>query len=680
MNPVFGVAAAVLIGLGHQCSPRADTLHFDAKKLFEQSVTEHLRLATNGSGLELESGELVEDDGPAAGHSYREPKNQEALAPGIWIKKELFISNPQARAAFLVLLSEGTFDVTINGMDQTLGPNQSGRHSYKTCAFDPAILKPGRNDIVLRGSGTVFIARDDEFPLGSRTRTRHPNRSAKSTDAGKSWDYDHLGPAGKLDGEYGIRVFLDHYRPHGVLTMPVVDIANLEGRAVAPTVSKIGPISIAVQADARVAGQVRVRARSGSSYAPSEENWSQWKELGERGGMMEKPTGRYVQIAVELSSAGGLESPRLTAVQVSATPAQPGDWTSRVTVREEHNQQIVRTSIPFQYEPLDHPSLRKLREQYKLDDLVRGAQSELDLLLRLAQWTCNYWDWPNHITEQYPPWDALEILKPHRDGTPVGGFCLQFNLVFLQACESFGFPGRMISISQGRLQEAHPGGGHEIVELWSNEWQKWAYVDGALAWYVVDQTTGVPLSMLELRERQLSLLAGKSTPAVRVIAAERTRNKQFLWNGLGGPEPLNWYSELRMIPRSNFLQEKSPLPLNQGTEEWCWTGHYVWSDERVPAGLLFDHRVFKQNDFEWTLNQAHFVLEPGLAAGSLRVHLDTETPSLETFLAEIDGGAKKRVSSGFAWTLHPGTNRLQVRPRNVAGREGIPSSIVLEYK
>src|ERR1039457_661941 len=83
----------------------------------------------------------------------------------------------------------------------------------------------------------------------------------------------------------------------------------------------------------------------------------------------------------------------------------------------------------------------------------------------------------------------------------------------------------------------------------------------------------------------------------------------------GGPEPLNWYLELRMIPRSNLLQEKSPLPLSQGTDEWSWTGHYVWTDAEAPAGLLFGNRVTKRGDFQWTLNQAHYVLESGKAPG-----------------------------------------------------------------
>jgi hypothetical protein len=134
-----------------------------------------------------------------------------------------------------------------------------------------------------------------------------------------------------------------------------------------------------------------------------------------------------------------------------------------------------------------------------------------------------------------------------------------------------------------------------------------------------------------------------------------------------------------MIPRSNFLQERSPLPLNQGTDEWSWTGHYVWTDAAVPAGRLFGNRVTRRGDFEWTLNQAHYVLEPAKVPGVFRVHLDTETPSFESYLAQIDSTEKKTVGSGFTWALHPGKNQLRVWPRNVAGKEGIPSWITLEY-
>ena len=653
-------------------------MKLSASELFDQAVTENLRLADDHGSLELETGELFEDDGPAAGHSYKTPENVEVLTADTWMKKDLIIPNPQARAAFLVVLSDEPFEAVINGSPQKCVENLSGRSSSRSYAFDSKILRTGTNQIVLRTSGKVMIARDDEFALGSLTRTRHPNRSAKSTDAGKTWDYDHLGPDGKLDGEYGVRVFLDHYRPVGLLTMPVLDAGNLEGKALGAPVTQVGPVKVAIESDQGQSGKILVRDRSGTTYVPSEQTWSDWQVLGATGGTIERPRGRYVQIAMRLWTPDPLQTPRLNGLTVTAAPVQAQDWTSQLRVLEEHNERIVRTSIPFRYEPLDHPHLKKLRQDYKLDKVVDGAHGELELLLRLAQWACNYWNWPSHIEKNYPPWDALEILKPDSDGTPVGGFCQQFNLVFLQACESFGFSGRAISISQGRMQEKLPAGGHEIVELWSNEWKKWIYVDGALAWYIVDEKTGTPLSLWELRQRQLQTLHNEPTQPVRLVDAVRTKNKQFGWQGLG-PKPQNWYLEMRLIPRSNFLQEKSPLPLNQGTAEWSWTGSYVWTDPEVPAGMLFGNRVAKLNDFEWTLNQAHYVLEPSEKPGTLRVHLDTETPSFDTYLAEIDSGEMKPVPAVFTWTLHRGKNLLRVRPRNVAGREGIPSWISLEY-
>lgn len=673
-----GVLALMLLDC--QCLRLAGaTLQFDSRALFEQSITKDLRLSADGTQIELESGELFEDDGPASGHSYKEPENREQLTSRVWIKKELEIPSPEAQAGYLVILSPDPVEAMINGMPQPLGENQSGRTLCKTYSFDPEALRPGKNEIVLRTSGNVSIARDDEFASGSRTRTRAPGRSARSVDAGKTWDYHHLGPEGKLQGEYGVRIFLEHYRAEGSLLGPVIDLGNLEEHELGSAITQLSPVQIALSGEAGRAGHLLVRARKGATYVPRAKDWSDWQPLGETGGTLDHPRGRYLQIAVDFSTQDRLQSPKLGSVRVTATPSCSQGWTHRLHVLEEHNERIVRTSIPFEYEPLDHPRLKELRERYHLDDLVQGATNELGLMLRLAQWACNAWDWPNHIGEYYPPWDALEILKPYKDGKPTGGFCHQFNLVFLQACESFGIPGRAISISQGRCQAQHPGGGHEIVELWSNEFKKWVYVDGALAWYVVDPDSGIPLSMWELRQRQLPTLHGAPVQPVQLVDAERTRNTQFPWKGLAAPEPSNWYLELRMIPRSNFLQEKSPLPLNQGTDEWSWTGHYVWTDAEVPAGLLFDHRVSKHGDFEWTLNQAHFVLEPQKKPGCLRVHLDTETPSFQSFLAEIDAGQKKPVASGFTWTLHPGQNQLRVRPRNVAGREGIPSWISLEF-
>jgi hypothetical protein len=312
-----------------------------------------------------------------------------------------------------------------------------------------------------------------------------------------------------------------------------------------------------------------------------------------------------------------------------------------------------------------------LRKQYRLDEVVAGAASELEVLGRLAAWSSRRWQ-RGHLNEAYPAWDALEILKPHADGQPVGGFCQQYNLVFLQACEAFGFAGRPVSLGPGDLG-IKLGGGHEVVEIWSNDFRKWVYIDGNTAWYFVDESDRTPLSLWELRQRQLQALRGAAFRPVRVVSLADNRHA---WKGLTGWPP---FVELRLIPRSNFLEEKAPLPLNQGMRGWFWTGHHTWTDAEAPASLLYSQRVSQPPNWNWTLNQAHFRLEATDLPGELRVHLDTQTPGFDTFVASLDEKAPQPVSSGFLWKLHAGKNRLEVRPRNILGRQGIASWVVLEY-
>jgi hypothetical protein len=197
-------------------------------------------------------------------------------------------------------------------------------------------------------------------------------------------------------------------------------------------------------------------------------------------------------------------------------------------------------------------------------------------------------------------------------------------------------------------------------------------VDGNTAWYFVDARK-TPLSLLELRQRQLDVLAGKPAAPLELVKIALTPHE---WKGLKAWPP---FLELRLIPRSNFLEEKSPLPLNQGMRGWFWTGHCVWTDRASPASLLYSHRIVRQGDWDWTLNQAQIWLEATEMPGLLLVHVDTETPSFDTFLAKRDGGSSQPVSSGFPWKLHKGKNTLEIRPRNQLGREGIASRVALMY-
>ena len=90
--------------------------------------------------------------------------------------------------------------------------------------------------------------------------------------------------------------------------------------------------------------------------------------------MLERPAGRYLQLAAILKTANPLETPRLKQIVIDATPQRPKDWTKEIRVIEFQNEEIVRTSIPFAYERFDHPRFRKLRQEFQLDEVARGVE------------------------------------------------------------------------------------------------------------------------------------------------------------------------------------------------------------------------------------------------------------------------------------------------------------------
>ena len=213
--------------------------------------------------------------------------------------------------------------------------------------------------------------------------------------------------------------------------------------------------------------------------------------------------------------------------------------------------------------------------------------------------------------------------------------------------------------------------GHETVELWSDDYRKWVYLDGNTGWYIKDVETGVPLSIWDIRQRQLAAIYGKDYPPVEFVKLTETRyNWQDLSGGMG-------FVMMRLLPRNNFLSQKYPLPLNQGMRGWFWPEHWVSADPPESIGTLYHHRLFRQADAEWTLNHAHITLEATSTPGEVKIHLDSQTPGWETYLTRWNDGSEEESGSVLVKKLGPGPNRLEVVPRNIRGQLGSKTFVEL---
>ena len=202
----------------------------------------------------------------------------------------------------------GDLQVEVNGKRQKLGaPKKIFFKEWQAYNIDPAVLKAGVNDIVIWGTGMVRIARADD------SYVELPHRSARSADGGKSWSVDGLGPAGNIAGEYYVRLYLEHFVSSGAILLPVMDVANQEGKPLAPPIIAPGPLRVSVAGAPDSQSGVTLRVRSGTSYVPSAETWSEWMPL-DRDGTLKAPRGRFVQVEAILATADPLGTPRLSEI------------------------------------------------------------------------------------------------------------------------------------------------------------------------------------------------------------------------------------------------------------------------------------------------------------------------------------------------------------------------------
>ncbi len=176
--------------------------------------------------------------------------------------------------------------------------------------------------------------------------------------------------------------------------------------------------------------------------------------------------------------------------------ARYGEIKAKEVVRERGNPIEVPLFVPpervvhhsrFYFSFDNKEVLKPLRKREKLDQLVAGAKTDMEVFLRLMNWVRA--QWPPGRPDPYPPINALVILDKIRK-RETGGFCAQYCFVLVQSLQSLGYKARYVTIK-----------GHEVTEVWSPELLKWVMLDPLYELYI---SKGVmPLSVFEIHSMTL---------------------------------------------------------------------------------------------------------------------------------------------------------------------------------
>jgi hypothetical protein len=579
-------------------------------------------------------------------------------------------------------------------------------------------MEKGENEILMWAESEtptwkICIAVEEEFARGSLTRTHHPNRSQKSSDGGKTWSDLELGIKNSEDGEYNIRLSLERYVPAGEFISPVIDIVGGSDILKRSISSLTSDFFIDIEIPEKTTATAMMRF--GASPLLTDPSWTSWKKV-EIGAEITENLGtkRYFQWKAELTTINPLKSPSVRGIQVYS------EWENNspneklgIVATLVHNGQVITPSYTYNYENLNHPELQKFRKKFKLDRIVEGANSEFEIMMRLLHWSYRIpvkeypYSWNSNDIAVYKKaekempelhWDYKKedlwewyLLDPGDKGMPQlqwdyegrrrDATCSFSNLALQGALMSMGYQARFININSEGVS------GHEVTEVWSNEFNKWIYLDATRDYYYFDFETGLPLNLLEIHDKlaeKLPLVETWQKPFAPETGAEVVQQiKIGMREGYNpvsieehGYHIIETMGYFRIPLRNDFYSNPLPIPIAQGFTMWGWDGYLNHYDEKFPRRTEFQHQSNRFVDFYEPLNQSQIFLSETDQRGFLKVEVDTYTPGFMTFLVRInDGKWAEQKNAAWKWKLKAGMNKIEIRVRTSEGVLGPVSCV-----
>ena len=649
----------------------------------------------HSDGVSLFNMNLVGNDAPGAGYSEKG-----VTSDTIWganrARKILVVEDARAFGAHLVVFTyhQGKYPLgfTVNG-NRSQVDNWDARKNaepYRYAEFPVEWLKEGQNTIEMfcpeasssEEGWELYIARADEFEAGGGNPSDVGKTSFKSPDGGESWKESPFGPLGQTRAEYTVRISLDRYVPQGWLASPVIDLWRGDSDNVIVPFREIRKMSLKIRSDVPDDCTVSYYFRKGTDSDPFAETWEPYQLVGD-GKALDFETGglnlnrRYIQFRIELSTTNPLKTPVVKSAEVAAELNQRVPLHKNIKVVKADNPVIKYSSLNWEWEKADRPEFAEIRELENLDEVVAGSRTEFEAQVKLLDYVTRRWR-HSSPTPEYPGWDAKSILN-RINNAGGGGMCIQFNNTLAGLCMAYGWQARLVNVV-----------GHEICEVWNDEYGKWIFLDADYAnHYNYHAETLIPLNLYELHGLYLDyyfpdrpidwmddlinwvkLREGDPPPVMR---GSLTNHPDNVLTGFINA------AFMRIVPRNNWYEKPYPRPLSHGSSWWPWDGYVNWYDDRTPPKRQYTYHTDRPRDMWPDLNLTHVDMASTFGNDRLFLRFETYTPNFSHYEVNVDDTGWKKVGERWTWLFQSGLNRLEVRSVSKLGAKGKPSSFVVRY-
>jgi hypothetical protein len=370
----------------------------------------------------------------------------------------------------------------------------------------------------------------------------------------------------------------------------------------------------------------------------------------------------------------------------------------RILIKSAQND---KPDIRFQH--LQFPENCKNNDLTLLNEYVLGQvdftqYQEPELFFKALEWVSLQWQ-HDGFNQPHDSLSSYEILQNVRNGERYR--CVEYGKVVSDLLLSMGYVSRQIGMQSKDVAYGGFGMGHVASEVWSDQLQKWVFIDPQFSIYA--KYKGKVLSFYDI---YLLKQAGKfdkidfitSSAYLKASGAEPKSHAEnyrgFLRSYFGAMvtgykigeknfqmvlllEKQDPYMTFQGFPMDNLLFTSDPfdvyVPLNNANMVFAYN---IPQDFMVKAMEVFASGEIDSDDKFLALRQSKGIT----AVPDFTLKLNHNMPWFSYFEVKADGQEWKRVDGDtYAISLEEGTYTILVRAVNQAGHKGKPAKVEVYY-
>ena len=161
----------------------------------------------------------------------------------------------------------------------------------------------------------------------------------------------------------------------------------------------------------------------------------------------------------------------------------------------DFDTEFKNDKVKFWYDNADKSDyLKKLRTQYKLEELIKGKKSDTEKALAILHWVHSLWPHNGNNTPQKN--DAISIIEEAKNGKNFR--CVEYGIVTAACLNAVGLKARVLALKTKDVETTKYGAGHVVTEVYLNDLKKWVFLDGQ--WDVMPLLNGIPLNAVEFQK------------------------------------------------------------------------------------------------------------------------------------------------------------------------------------